>query len=59
MKKLIINCQLEYEIPENIVTEEEIIEFGENVELPKEYVTDSFELRGVWNEEKAEYETYF
>jgi len=47
MRKLIINCQLEYEIPENLKTEEEIIDFGEDVELPKEYVTDSFELRRV------------
>lgn len=57
MRKLIINCQLEYELPENITKEEDIINFGENIELPKEYVEDSFELRGVWNEDTSKYET--
>ena len=41
MKKLgVINVNLEYEIPEG--QDPEV--FLENVELPKEYVSDSFEI---------------
>jgi hypothetical protein len=41
MKRIgIVNVNLEYEIPEGVNAEE----FLENVELPKQYVEDSFEL---------------
>ena len=59
MKKIIINCNLEYILPENIKTEEDIINFAHDLELPHEYVTDSFELKGVYNEETNEMEIYF
>jgi len=44
MKKRIgiVNVNLEYEIPTNYKGTDK--EFLENVELPKEYVTDSFEI---------------
>lgn len=40
----IINVNIEYEIPDNCKTDQEIAEFVENVELPKEYVEGSFEF---------------
>jgi len=41
MKRIgIVNVNLEYEIPKG----QDPQEFLENVELPKEYVTDSFEI---------------
>ena len=43
MKKIgIINVNLEYEIPKNYKGTDE--EFLENVELPKEYISGSFEI---------------
>ena len=44
MKKRIgiVNVNLEYEIPADYDGTDE--EFLENVELPKEYVTDSFDI---------------
>ena len=44
MKKRIgiVNVNLKYEIPTNYKGTDK--EFLENVELPKEYVTDSFEI---------------
>lgn len=46
----IVNVNLQYEIPDNCKTEEEIQEFTENIELPKEYVEDSFELEKIVEE---------
>ena len=59
MKQIVINCQLVYDLPRDNMTEEEIIEFAENVELPKEYNTGTFELYGVWDEDKMQYEICF
>ena len=42
-KVAIINVNLEYKFPKE-TTEEEIKTFLYNVELPKEYVEDSFEF---------------
>ena len=41
----IIRISLEYEIPKG----ERVNEFLENVELPSEYVTDSFEIVKIVN----------
>jgi hypothetical protein len=44
MKRIaIVNVNLEYEIPKNIKNDD-VEEYLQNVELPKEYVTDSFEF---------------
>lgn len=49
MKKIgIINVNLEYEIPEDYKGTDE--EFLENVELPSEYVSGSFEIVKIINE---------
>ena len=41
MKKLaIINVNLQYEIPSNV----DVTEYLENIELPKQYVENSFKL---------------
>ena len=40
MKKVIINVNLEYDVPEGQDAEE----FAQNLELPKEYVEDSFDF---------------
>ena len=40
----IVNVNLQYEIPDNVKTERDLMEFVENVELPKEYITGSFEF---------------
>ena len=49
MKKLVIvNVNLQYEF--DVDTDEKAIEAVENVELPKEYVEDSFELVKIINE---------
>ena len=42
----IVNVNLQYEIPKG----ENAIEYLENVELPKEYVEDSFVIVGVREE---------
>jgi hypothetical protein len=47
MKIGIVNVNLQYEIPDN----EDPQEFLENVELPKEYVCDSFEIVKIIEEE--------
>lgn len=47
----IVNINLEYELPDDVRTEEEIQEFIENVELPSEYVSDSFEYVKTITEE--------
>lgn len=49
-KYVIVNVNLQFELPENIKTEIEIKEFVENVELPKEYVEDSFEFVKIYKE---------
>jgi len=40
----IINVNLRYELLKNIKTDIQIKEYIENIELPKEYVEDSFEF---------------
>jgi len=40
----IVNVNLKYLLPKGVTTEEEIVDFIENVELPKEYVEDSYEF---------------
>ncbi len=47
----IVNVNLEYVIPADYKGTDE--EFLENVELPKEYVSDSFEIVKVIKERKA------
>lgn len=46
--KVIVNVNLEYEF--EVENEEEAIVEAENVELPKEYVSDSFEIVKVTEE---------
>lgn len=46
----IININIEYELPENVRTDEQIQDFVENVEVPKEYVEGSFEFVKVVTE---------
>ena len=46
----IININVQYELPENVRTDEQIQDFVENVEVPKEYVEDSFEFVKVVTE---------
>lgn len=43
MRKVIVNVNLEYDILE-ANTNEEAQEIVKNIELPKEYVEDSFEI---------------
>jgi len=44
MKRIgIVNINLQYEIPDGVDAQE----FLENVELPKEYVEDSFEITKI------------
>lgn len=51
MRKLgIVNVNLQYEIPKDYEGTDE--EFLENVELPKEYVEDSFEIVKIVKEDK-------
>ena len=45
----IVNVNLEYEIPEG----EDVMEYLENVELPKEYVSDSWEFVKVVEEQEG------
>lgn len=42
--KAIININLEFEYPKDCITEQQKKEFLENVELPSNYVVDSFEF---------------
>jgi len=49
---VIVNVNLEYKVEAN--TEQEAIEFVENVELPKEYVEDSFDIVKVIDETAEE-----
>lgn len=48
--KVIVNVNLEYDF--NVETEEEAITKAENVELPKEYVSDSFEIVKVMTDKE-------
>ena len=43
-----IKVQLEYEFPDDM-SNEEIERQLQDIELPKEYVEDSFEYIGIWN----------
>ena len=43
-----IKVQLEYEFPDDM-SNEEIERQLQDIELPKEYVEDSFEYKGIWN----------
>lgn len=55
MKKIVIvNLNLEYVVDVN--TDEEAIEYVENVELPSRYVDDSFEIVKVITPENPELE---
>lgn len=51
MKKVICNINIEILAPK-AKTDEEAIEVAENYELPKEYVSDSFEIVKVIDEEQ-------
>jgi hypothetical protein len=50
---VIVNCNLEYTF--KVKSPEEAKEMAENVELPKEYVTDSFEIIKTIDEKGKEY----
>ena len=50
MKIAIINVNLEYKF-DNSISNEEIEEKLHNIELPKEYIEDSFEFVKIINEE--------
>ena len=50
MKIAIINVNLEYKF-DNSMSNEEIEEKLQNLELPKEYIEDSFEFVKIINEE--------
>jgi len=50
---VIVNCNLEYTF--KVGSPEEAKIEAEDVELPKEYVTDSFEIVKVMNENGKEY----
>jgi hypothetical protein len=43
-KWAVVNVNLQYEVPDDKRTDEEIKEFVENVELPDNYIEDSFEF---------------
>ena len=43
-----IRVSLEYEFPDDM-SNEEIERQLQDIELPKEYVEDSFEYKGIWN----------
>jgi hypothetical protein len=49
---IIVNVNLEYHC--KVETEEEAIEYAENVELPSEYVSDSFEIVKVIDDKAEE-----
>ena len=50
----IVNVNLEYELPDDVRTEDEIQKFVENVELPSGYVSDSFEYVKIITENQIE-----
>ena len=50
-----IKVQLEYEFPDDM-SNEEIERQLQDIELPKEYVEDSFEYIGIWNTTDNEWE---
>jgi hypothetical protein len=50
-----IKVQLEYEFPDDM-SNEEIERQLQDIELPKEYVEDSFEYEGIWNTTDNEWE---
>lgn len=50
MKYAIVNVNLEIPVPDN-ATDEQAQDIAENYELPKEYVSDSYEFIKVVNEE--------
>ena len=43
-----IRVTLEYQFPDDM-SNKEIEEQLKDIELPKEYVEDSFEYKGIWN----------
>ena len=43
-----IRVSLEYQFPDDM-SNKEIEEQLKDIELPKEYVEDSFEYKGIWN----------
>lgn len=51
MKYAIVNINLEIPVPDN-ATDEQAQEIAENYELPKEYVSDSYEFIKVIKEDK-------
>ena len=50
-----IKVQLEYEFPDDM-SNEEIERQLQDIELPKEYVEDTFEYIGIWNTTDNEWE---
>ncbi len=50
-----ITVQLEYEFPDDM-SNEEIERQLQDIELPKEYVEDTFEYIGIWNTTDNEWE---
>ena len=50
-----IKVTLEYEFPDDM-SNEEIERQLQDIELPKEYVEDSFECKGIWNTTDNEWE---
>ena len=50
-----IKVQLEYEFPDDM-SNEEIERQLQDIELPKEYVEDTFEYEGIWNTTDNEWE---
>jgi hypothetical protein len=48
----IVTVNLQYEIPDNVLTNEAIKEFVANVELPGNYVEDTFDFVKVWEGDK-------
>ena len=50
MKTVIVNVNLEYSF--NVATDEEAITLMENIELPPQYLEDSFEIVKVLDEDE-------
>ncbi len=53
-RMLIINVNLEYELPDNVKTASDLEDYYMDIELPKEYVEDSFEFQKVINDDTFE-----